>query len=270
MVEVETGSGEAFSSWHPDPVGASASFRRIGRPSGGRDDPAVHGAATAWKSAGGRIDLDAAEHRFWLDGSAPPGTRLLEEVAEVDRPAVATRRISTLPFRRPIGLAPRLARAAANLARIGPGDRVLDPFLGTGALLAEAALLGARITGIDQEAAMVQGALRNFSHLGVTAERLVVGDAGEVEFPGSSGPFDALLTDPPYGRASSTGGEAAASLLARVLPRWAARVRPSGVVVLVLPGGPDPLTEPWRRVLSVPVRVHRSLTREFRVYRRPT
>ncbi len=143
---------------------------------GGRDDPAVHGAATAWKSAGGRIDLDAAEHRFWLDGSAPPGTRLLEEVAEVDRPAVATRRISTLPFRRPIGLAPRLARAAANLARIGPGDRVLDPFLGTGALLAEAALLGARITGIDQEAAMVQGALRNFSHLGVTAERLVVGE----------------------------------------------------------------------------------------------
>jgi tRNA (guanine10-N2)-dimethyltransferase len=269
LVEVEEGSLATVAAWRPDAAGTSAAFRRIGRPSSGGDDPAIRAAATAWKAAGGTIDLDRPTRRFWLATQEPSTTRLLEELAAVDRRAVATRRISALPFHRPVGLAPRLARAAANLAHLGSGDRVLDPFLGTGALLAEAALLGAHVYGIDREPTMVQGALRNFAHLGVTAHELVVGDAGDVEFPGSAGPFEALLTDPPYGRASSTGGEASAELLARVLPRWAARVRPSGRVVVVVPGGPDPLPEPWRREVSVPVRVHRSLTREFRVYRRP-
>jgi hypothetical protein len=35
-----------------------------------------------------------------------------------------------------------------------------------------------------------------------------------------------------------------------------------------VPGGPDPLPAPWTRVVSIPDRVHRSLTREFRVYER--
>lgn len=267
LVEVEGGTFGSLSDGAPRPRGASAAFRRLGRPSSGRGDPAIRAAAEAWKAAGGRVDLDAPEHRFWVAGGneEPPG--LMEELLGLDRRRIAERRISHLPFRRPIGLAPRLARAAANLAHVATGARVLDPFLGTGALLAEAALLGGRATGIDREAAMVQGALRNFAHLGVTAERLVVGDASEVEFLGSAGPFDSLLTDPPYGRASSTGGQAAATLLGRVLPRWAARVRPSGYLVVVVPGGPDPVARPWRRALSVPVRVHRSLTREFRVYR---
>lgn len=245
-----------------------ASFRRLGKPSGGREDRGIDLAARAWKAAGGRVDLERPQRRFWWYADVTGTDRLLEEVGTVDRPATSARRISALPFQRPIGLAPRLARAAANLARIRPGDRVVDPFLGTGALLAEAALFGARVTGIDLEAEMVRGANRNFSHLGVSAERLIVGDSSTVEFPGSDGPFDALLTDPPYGRASSTRGEAAAALLDRVLPAWAGRLSPTAYAVVILPGGPDPLVDPWRRRLAVPVRVHRSLTREFRVYRR--
>jgi tRNA (guanine10-N2)-dimethyltransferase len=268
MVEVARAEAGSLGDWSPRAAGESAAFRRVGRPSSGGGDSAVRAAADRWKAAGGTIDLDAPRHRFWLAPGEPSSTRLLEEVASVDRSEAARRRMSALPFRRPIGLAPRLARAAANLARVRPGDRVVDPFLGTGALLAEAALLGGRVTGVDQEATMVQGALRNFTHLGVEADRLVVGDAGEVEFAGSDGPFDAVLTDPPYGRASTTRGEEAPALVRRVLPRWADRLRPGGYVVVVLPGGPDPLGPGWQRVLSVPVRVHRSLTREFRVYRR--
>jgi putative methyltransferase (TIGR01177 family) len=266
----EAGPGEGPGAWQPVPHGASASFRPFGRPRGGGLDPRVRAAALAWRSAGGTIDLEHPDRRFWLTVAGAGGWTVLEELAGVDRRGTAARRISALPFQRPVGLPPRLARAAANLARISSESRVLDPFLGTGALLAEAALLGGRVTGIDRDPTMVQGALRNFQHLGVTAERLVVGDAGSVD-PGAvltGGPLDAVLSDPPYGRGSSTGGEATAALLSRVLPRWAEQVRPGGPVVLVLPGGPDPLPPPWRRELSVPVRVHRSLTREFRVYRR--
>jgi SAM-dependent methyltransferase len=252
----------------PDSESATAAFRPFRRPSGGARDAEILRAVHRWKELGGEIDLEAPRHRFWLLARPNRPSLWLEESAPVDRRATSRRRISALPFRRPVGLDPRLALAAANLTRVPPGGQIVDPFVGTGALLAEAALLGARVVGIDRDPTMIRGALRNFAHLGVEAHAMVAGDSGEVEFPGSLGPFDALLSDLPYGRASGTGGEEAVSLARRVLPRWAERVREGGRVVLVLPGGDDPVDRPWRRVLTVPVRVHRSLTREFRVYER--
>jgi putative methyltransferase (TIGR01177 family) len=246
--------------------GASAAVRRLGSPSAGDADPGVLDAGRAYKAGGGTIALDRPDRQFWLARGSDGADHLFEEVAAIDRRAAAARRMPTLPFQRPVSLPPRLARAAANLARVRPGDRVVDPFVGTGALLAEAGLLGARLYGIDRDAGMVRGALRNFRHLGVAAEELVVGDAGEAEFTAHAGPFDAVLTDPPYGRASSTGGEDRLAIVARILPRWAARVRPGGRVVVVVSAPVDPPGPAWSLMVSVPVRVHRSLTREFRVY----
>jgi len=247
---------------------AGASVRRLGRPSGGRTDATVLEVGNAYVRGGGSIDLDQPARRLWIGEDTAGRERLLEEVATTSRPTLMRRRISLLPFQRPIGLDPRLARAAANLARIRLGDRVLDPFLGTGALLAEAGLLGARLYGIDRDPAMVRGALQNLAFLGLSAEEVIEGDAGSVSFADRSLRFDALLTDPPYGRASGTGGEDASALVGRVIPRWADRVRPGGRLVVVSPGGEDAVGRPWHRELSVPVRVHRSLTREFRVYAR--
>jgi 16S rRNA G966 N2-methylase RsmD len=248
-------------------LGKAAVFRRVGSVSR-TPDPGVLDAGRAYKSAGGPIDLGHPARRFWLAKDSRGREWLFEEVGAVDRAGVAKRRMPLLPFQRPVSLPPRLARAAANLARIRTGDRVLDPFLGTGALLAEAGLLGARLYGIDRDATMVRGALENLTHLGLSAEAIAVGDAGAVEFADRDLRFDALLTDPPYGRSSSTGGEAAELLVERVVPRWAQRLTPTGVVVLVVPSGARDLPSPWERRLSVPVRVHRSLTREFRVYGR--
>ncbi len=247
--------------------GRSAVFRRVGR-SEGSSDAAVRAAGKAYRAGGGVIDLESPERRYWLATSASGDARLLREAAPVDRRASAARAMPRLPFQRPVSLAPRLARAAANLARARPGDRVVDPFLGTGALLAEAALLGATVFGIDRDPTMVRGALANFAHLGVSAAELLEGDAGEVDFADPGLRFAAVLTDPPYGRAARAGREGAAAVWRRVVPRWAERVVPGGRVVAVVPTGFEPLGEPWVPVLAVPVRVHRSLTREFRVYER--
>ncbi len=247
--------------------GGSAAVRRLGRPSGGRTDPTIREAGAEFVRGGGRIDLERPDRRYWLSGSGG-AAEYWEELAPVDRPAVERRRMPTLPFRRPVSLAPRLALAAANLARVRPGDRILDPFLGTGALLAEAGLLGARLLGIDRDSEMVRGALRNLAHLGLEADELRVGDAGEVEFDTARGPLDALLTDVPYGRSSGTGGEEAAEVVGRVAGRWADRIRPGGRAVLVTPGGYEPMPASWALRFQLPVRVHRSLTREFRVYER--
>jgi len=248
--------------------GQSAAFRRLGHASSGASDPAIAQGAEAFRRGGGRISLSHPDRRIWIARNPDGADVYLEEVAGVERGRYGERRISRLPFQRPIGLDPRLARAAANLARVRPGDRVVDPFVGTGALLAEAGLLGARLYGVDIDPTMIRGALQNLAHLGVHAEELTVGDAATTRCGPSGGCFDAVLTDPPYGRASATGEEGAAGLVARVLPVWAARVREGGRVVVILPGGPDPLPAPWRCVLSIPMRVHRSLTREFRVYER--
>lgn len=248
------------------PPGSTAAVRRLGRPTSGGQDEEVRRIGRAIVDAGGRIDLERPEHRFWIRPGADPS--LYEECGSVDRSTPAGRRMPTLPFQRPVSLPPRLARAAANLARIRAGDRVADPFVGTGALLAEAGLLGARLYGVDRDPEMVRGALRNLAHLAVGAEEMIVGDAGTVALPSGETGFDAVLTDPPYGRSSSTGGEDGSALLARVLPRWAEAVRPGGKVVVILGAESDPLGGAWRRELAVPVRVHRSLTRRFCVYGR--
>ena len=247
--------------------GRSAAFRRLGRP-GAAADAAVRAAGQAYVLGGGTFDLDAPQRRYWLARQDDGTEALLREVAAVERAQATLRAMPRLPFRRPVSLPPRLARAAANLASIRPGERVLDPFLGTGALLAEAALLGARVYGLDADPAMVRGALRNFAHLGVRAEAFVEGDSRVVEFPGGERTFDAILTDPPYGRASASVGAEPSRLVPEVLSRWQGSVRPAGRVVVLSPGGPPLLAEPWVEDCRVPVRVHRSLTREFRRYRR--
>jgi putative methyltransferase (TIGR01177 family) len=247
--------------------GRSAAFRRLGRP-GAAADAAVRAAGRAYVLGGGTIDLDAPQRRYWLARQDDGTEALLQEVAAVERAQATLRAMPRLPFRRPVSLPPRLARAAANLASIRPGERVLDPFLGTGALLAEAALLGARVYGLDADPAMVRGALRNFAHLGVRAEAFVEGDSRVVEFPGGKRTFDAILTDPPYGRASASVGAEPSRLVPEVLSRWQGSVRPAGRIVVLSPGGPALMAEPWVEDCRVPVRVHRSLTREFRRYRR--
>ena len=248
--------------------GGTASFRRIGRPSGGGVDDGILACGRAFKTGGGSIDLDRPTRRFWLAQGPDQAERLLEEVAAIDRVAPTRRRMPLLPFRRPVSLPPKLARAAVNLARVVPGDAVMDPFLGTGALLAEAGLLGGRVYGIDRDPAMVRGSLRNFSYLGVGAEEFVVGDAREVGFSNASIRFSAIVTDTPYGRSSSTGGASVAELIEEVMRRWSERLAPDGRILLIAPAGPAPPELPAQPRYRIPIRVHRSLTREFRLYER--
>lgn len=247
--------------------GDRAAFRRLGKP-GGDADAAVRAAGRAYVVGGGSIDLDHPAVRYWIGETSASGPVLLREVALVDRADLASRAMPRLPFRRPVSLAPKFARAAVNLAGVRAGDRVLDPFLGTGALLAEAALLGARVYGVDADPAMVRGALRNFAHLGVEAVAVTVGDARTAALGDRAVSFDAIVTDPPYGRASASVGAEPSRLVREVLARWAPSVRSGGPVVVIGPGGPAPLADAWLEECRVPVRVHRSLTRQFCRYRR--
>jgi putative methyltransferase (TIGR01177 family) len=245
---------------------APAAFQWVSGSLGTRAPDVLHRLGTAYRAGGGRISLDHPSRRFWVEPLPNQDLRLFEEIGVVDRVSLTARRTPRLPFQRPVTLAPKLARTVVNLAEVGSGDRVVDPFVGTGSLLLEAALLGARTVGVDASAVMVRGALENFAHLGQTPEMIRQADAEEAasEFPRDA--FDALVTDPPYGRASGTRGEEPLHLWKRTLIAWAPHIRSGGRLSIVVPEGAEVAIPETQLVASIPQRVHRSLTREFRVY----
>lgn len=249
--------------------GGSASFRPLGRERGQLSKGLLDRLGGAWIDAGGSISLSAPSRRFLVTEEAE-AARAFEEVGRVDRAAFDDRRLGRLPFRRPVSLKPRLARAAANIAAIRPGDRVVDPFCGTGGLLIEAALLGAHVWGADRAPEMIRGADRNLAHLGLVPERLTALDAevAAAELPEAS--VDVLLTDPPYGRSAGSFGEPPEQLVRRALGAWWARLRPGGRLVLVVPQGSEAADPSWPRLGAWVDRVHRSLTREFSLFERPS
>lgn len=243
-----------------------AQHRRVRfRVPSGAEDREWRAAVEEFRAAGGIVDLGHQSATLEFFATEPSELWLAEQLFEVDRSEYEKRRPSRLPFRRPVTLPPRLGRVLVNLAKVRAGDPVVDPFLGTGALAAEMALVGARVTGVDLSPDMVRGAVRNFAFLGVEADAFSVEDAGAARPPAEGGQWSALVTDPPYGRASPSGHETSIELVARVLREWSTWMAPSARMALVVPSA-EPLEIPgWRTELAIRHRAHRSLTREFRV-----
>lgn len=138
-------------------------------------------------------------------------------------------------------LNPAMARAVVMASRARAGDAFLDPFCGSGTLLAERALLGpCRLIGVDREAGAVDAAGRALSGFLLAGERgaalpgpevdLRVGDARAL--PLADGSISAVATNPPYGH--RLGSVAANAELYAAALREAARVLgPRGRLVVL-------------------------------------
>jgi len=158
--------------------------------------------------------------------------------------------IKARPFIGTTTMNPVSAHVAAVASRVGPGDRVLDPFVGTGSLLIAATALGAHVVGSDVDAdclGLLEGGSDlpakdrsknnrfkrhgerlgedqldrstrdNFNYYGVSSqlEALLACDVREW-IPSSTpneddvmqnyGLFDAIISDPPFGRREKAKG----------------------------------------------------------------
>lgn len=218
--------------------------------------------AVLGKSRGVDLHSPVSEVRFVVSDRVHAG-RL---IGSVDRSSFEARKNRHLPFHCPISLHPKYARALVNLARVPRGGSLLDPFCGTGAIVAEASLVGLRPFGTDMSERMIEGARENLAHVGASAA-LSVCDVGSV--PSVVGPVDGVVTDPPYGRSTSTDGEPLDALYARAFSACADVLKRGRMLTLAIPDPSALDSASGFRVVGVhKLWVHRSLTRNFCVLER--
>lgn len=101
-----------------------------------------------------------------------------------------------------------LAMIMANMACLGPGSTMLDPYCGTGGLLVAASDVGAAVWGCELDGRILKG------ECGIRIGKDIMDNYRQYELPPpqdlirndsyqfmwrSDEFFDAILTDPPYG-----------------------------------------------------------------------
>ncbi|WP_129114248.1 THUMP domain-containing protein [Halegenticoccus tardaugens] len=218
------------------------------------------------------VDLDDPDHELralFSDGVCFLGWLDVESVRDF-----GGRKPTDRPFFQPGSMDPLDARALANIAGARPGATVLDPMCGTGGVLIEAGLVGARVVGSDAQRKMVRGARRNLGEYldGAAARRtdrapwdVLRGDA--TALPLCDDAVDGVAFDAPYGRQSKIARHDLRDLVAGALSE-AARVAPRAVVVADRSWRPEAVDAGWRVEEVFERRVHRSLVRHVHVLER--
>lgn len=110
-------------------------------------------------------------------------------------------RRATGPYSQRTSLRANLAWCLLELARPDmPPRALLDPCCGAGTLLVEAGLRWPEValTGIDRREEAAAGTLANLQRHGLGARAAV--HLGDARSPGELGPFDTVVTNPPFGR----------------------------------------------------------------------
>ena len=122
------------------------------------------------------------------------------KLTEIQSRTFSERRPRKKPFFHPSAMPSKLARCMVNLAHGKADDLLLDPFCGTGTSLIEATYIGCRAVGVDAQRRMVLGCRKNLRHFNISPEGLIWADARHLPLF----KVDCVITDPPYGRSSST------------------------------------------------------------------
>lgn len=162
---------------------------------------------------GAKVDLENPQVRI-LVVFTQENIRVCKSIASKLRPMLRNREPGLKPFFHPSMMNATLARVMCNLAGVMPSEIVLDPFCGGGGILCEASLIGARTIGIDLNWRLLSGSKENLASTG-SEYSIIQGDIRSLPVHGC----DCIVTDPPYGRASSTRGAQAIELVESLFGR---------------------------------------------------
>jgi len=177
----------------------------------------------------------------------------------IDRGGFEFRNPMRRPFFHPGVMMPRMARALVNISLVQPGERVFDPFCGTGGILLEAREIGIRILGSDFDPAMVAGYRQN-----LPGSDVMIADATAV--PICDHTLDAVVTDLPYGQSVRIRAESMDDLYEGSLAEIRRILRPGRRAVIVTHRDITDIAARHFTVLQAhEQRVHKSLTRRILV-----
>ena len=185
---------------------------------------------------------------------------ILEENSTTSYKSCLEHHVRYRPYFSPISIHPRIARSMVNLANCLPNDTVLDPFCGTGGVLIEAADMGMKAKGMDLLEKMVVNSKGNLKHFGLDGE-IKKGDVEESK----NQSFEAIVTDPPYGIASSTGGENINELLQRAMNIFSEAMEKGKRIVMAISSPELVQTTNFKKIYQFKWYIHKSLTRNILV-----
>jgi len=201
------------------------------------------------------------------------------KLTDITSKTFSERRPRKKPFFHPSAMPSKMARCMVNLAHAKAESVLLDPFCGTGTSLIEATFIGCRAVGIDAQRRMVAGTKKNLEHFGIRAEGLLHADSRRIPL----WKVDAIVTDPPYGRSSSTLKSTTKQLVKDVLAASAVLLGVGQRICIAMPISPDSAGKVTRMsdeisvfvgelgfvaLESHQVYIHATLTREIVVYER--
>jgi len=189
---------------------------------------------------------------------------LFIEERAVDRNILEKRKVGERPFFSPISLHPKYARALINLTGAKRGDVVLDPFCGTGGIVIEAAEMGMKAIASDFDEEMVLGCRENMDFYGLGLYDHEVIDIRDI--PDRFSEIDVVVTDPPYGRSTKTGGDDVLEIH---------RIAMSTIPSVLTPGGRAGIILPYEAASSTMElggvfrqHVHGSLSRYYHIFKK--
>ena len=187
---------------------------------------------------------------------------------EINRTIFEKRKVQHRPFFSPITMHPKLARCLVNISCIKRNEILLDPFCGTGGILLEAGLIGAKVVGSDIEEKMVKGSRKTLDFYNIKNYDLFNSDIGDIHK--NIKKVDSVVTDLPYGKSTTTKGEEMNKLYQRSFQQISKILKKRGKAVIGLSRKEMiSIGENYLSLLEIhEFRVHRSLTRFFAVYQK--
>ena len=153
-----------------------------------------------------------------------------------------------------------------NLSRAKKGSTVLDPFCGTGGILIEAGIIGAKVIGTDIDEKMVRGTRKNLEYCNIKDYKIFQGDARYIKLHNK---VDAIVTDPPYGISASTAGVDSKKIYEESLVSMQELLKEDGYICMATPHYLD-IHElvshtKFKIIEQYEIRMHKSLTRVISV-----
>ena len=160
------------------------------------------------------------------------------------------------PFFSPIGIHPRIARSMVNLANCSSGQKIIDPFCGTGGILIEIENMNIYGIGIDIVSKMKEYSDGNLKYFNLTSN-VIKGDIEKInEFD-----IDAIVTDPPYGLSTTTKGEGVKDLMKRSMLLFSQKLEKKQRLIMAISNPKLVRNSDFNILYQFEWYIHKSLTR---------